>query len=264
MDIIEAIILGIIQGLTEFLPISSSGHIEIGSKLLDVQAKDNLLFSIVVHGATALSTIIVFRKDLWQIVKDVLKFEWNESLEYSLKIGLSIIPVMFIGLFFEKEIEAFFGGKLVLVGSMLLVTGALLSFTYFSRREGGEVSFGKAFVIGLAQAFAILPGISRSGSTIATGILLGVDKEKATRFSFLMVLIPILGAAFLKTLNFLEDPSLAEGISMPVLGIGFISAFLSGLAACTWMLKIVKKGKLIYFAIYCFIVGAVAIVSFLN
>lgn len=264
MDIIEAIILGIIQGLTEFLPISSSGHIEIGKTLLNVEAKDNLLFSIVVHGATALSTIIVFRKDLWQIIKDLFEFKWNESTEYTFKIGLSIIPVMLVGLLFEEQIESFFGGRIVLVGSMLLITGMLLSFTYYAKREGGEVSFGKAFIIGLAQAFAILPGVSRSGSTIATALLLGVDKEKATRFSFLMVLVPILGAAFLKTLSFLEDPSLAAGVSSSTLGIGFIAAFISGLIACTWMIKIVKKGKLIYFAAYCFLAGAVAIISFLS
>ncbi|MTI29897.1 undecaprenyl-diphosphate phosphatase, partial [Xanthovirga aplysinae] len=234
MSTIEAIILGLVQGLTEFLPVSSSGHLEIGSALLNTATEDNLLFTIVLHGATALSTIVVFRKDIGKIIGDIFKFEWNESLSFGLKIILSIIPTMIVGLLFEEQINSFFGGKIVFVGSMLIVTSLLLGFTFYAKKQEGEVSFKKAFIIGLAQACAILPGISRSGSTIATGLLLGVKKEEATRFSFLMVLIPILGAAFLKALEFIKDPSVASGISISALSGGFLAAFIGGLVACTW------------------------------
>lgn len=261
MTFIEALILGIIQGLTEFLPVSSSGHLEIGSYVLGIKSKDNLLFSIVVHGATALSTIIVFRKDIRDIILDLFQFKWNESTEFTLKIIISIIPVGIVGVFFEDQIEAFFGGRILLVGSMLLFTGLLLSFTFFKKNTSGEISYAKAFLIGLAQAIAIMPGISRSGSTIATALLLGVDKVKATRFSFLMVLVPIMGAMMLKIKDLFENPELASDTSSAVLFIGFTAAFISGLVACRWMITIVKKGKLIYFAIYCFIIGSIAIIS---
>lgn len=259
MNIWEAIVLGIVQGLTEFLPVSSSGHIEIGTAFFEIQSTDNLLFSIVVHAATALSTVVVFRKDIWTILSDVLKFEWNESTRFASKILLSMIPVGIVGVFFEKEVEAFFGGKILFVGFMLLVTAGLLTFTYFKKNNTGEVTFPKAFIIGLAQAVAILPGISRSGATISTALLLGVRAEKATRFSFLMVLIPILGAAFLKSLDFTKNPQMAEQAGAVSLIAGFVAAFLSGLVACQWMINIVKKGKLIYFAIYCLIIGLIAI-----
>ncbi|MFY0654240.1 MAG: undecaprenyl-diphosphate phosphatase [Cyclobacteriaceae bacterium] len=261
MTILEAVILGIIQGLTEFLPVSSSGHLEIGTVLLGVNTKDNLLFSIVVHGATAFSTVVIFRKDIGQIVIDLLKFEANESLHFSLKILLSMIPVGIVGVLFEDQIEAFFGGRIVLVGSMLIVTGLLLLFTQFSKSSDKEVSYPKAIIIGLAQAIAIMPGISRSGSTISTAILLGVDREKAARFSFLMVLIPILGATLIKVKHLYEAPELSADISGLALGLGFVAAFISGLLACKWMISIVKKGKLIYFAIYCFTIGALAIIA---
>ncbi len=259
MNIWEAIVLGLVQGLTEFLPVSSSGHIEIGTALFGIQSADNLLFSVVVHAATALSTIVVFRKDIWAILSDILKFEWNESSQFASKILLSMIPVGIVGVFYEEEVEAFFGGKIVFVGSMLLVTAGLLTFTYFKKNNTGEVTFPKAFVIGLAQAIAILPGISRSGATISTALLLGVRAERATRFSFLMVLIPILGAAFLKLLDYIEAPEAAGQVAPLPLIVGFIAAFLSGMAACQWMIGIVRKGKLIYFAIYCLIAGLVAI-----
>lgn len=262
MSIIEAIILGIIQGLTEFLPVSSSGHLEIGNVLLNVQASNNLMFSVVVHAATALSTIIVFRNDLLKIIKDIFKFQWNESVEFVLKIGLSMIPIFVIGMLFEEQIESFFTGNLLLVGSMLLVTALLLSFTYFVRNKKGEkVGYFQALVIGIAQSIAILPGISRSGATIATALLLGVEKEKAARFSFLMVLVPILGASFLKLLDYLDQPAQEQSISGLVLFIGFLMAFSAGLIACKVMIQLVKKGKLIYFAIYCAIIGSIAIVS---
>ncbi|MEQ6119539.1 undecaprenyl-diphosphate phosphatase [Reichenbachiella sp. MALMAid0571] len=261
MTFLEAIILGIIQGLTEFLPVSSSGHLEIGTVLLGVKSKDNLLFSIVVHGATALSTIVVFREDIFQIIKDIFKFEWNDSVEFSLKMIISMIPVGVVGVLFEDKIESFFGGQILLVGSMLLLTGLLLLFTFFRGQTKGSVTYPKAVLIGIAQAIAIMPGISRSGATISTALLLGVDKEKAAKFSFLMVLIPILGAMLLKVKNLIETPELASDISLLSLTVGFLTAFISGLLACKWMISIVKKGKLIYFAIYCFVIGGVAIIA---
>ncbi|QDH80677.1 undecaprenyl-diphosphate phosphatase [Echinicola soli] len=261
MTIIEAIILGIIQGLTEFLPVSSSGHIELGSFLLGVQAADNLLFTVVVHAATALSTIVVFRKDLATIIKDLFKFQWNDGTQFTAKILLSMIPIGIVGVLFEEQIEMLFGGKIVFVGAMLLVTATLLAFSHFAAKRDGHVTFPKAVVIGIAQTIAIMPGISRSGSTIATALLIGVEKERATRFSFLMVLLPILGASGIKMLKYMEDPSLAAGISMTVLSAGFIAAFIAGLAACIWMINIVKRGKLIYFAVYCAIVGLIALIG---
>jgi undecaprenyl-diphosphatase len=261
MTSLEAFLLGIIQGLTEFLPVSSSGHLEIGNVLLGVTTSENLLFAVVVHAATALSTIVIYRKDIWQIIVDLFAFRWNESTQFVVKIFLSMIPVGIVGVFFESEVEAFFSGNMLLVGCMLLVTATLLFFTHHAKSNDGEVTFGKSIIIGLAQAFAIMPGISRSGSTIATALLLGVDKAKAARFSFLMVLIPILGAGFLKLLDYLETSTVSPGISPIALMIGFIAAFGSGLLACQWMISIVKKGKLTYFAYYCAAVGLVAIIT---
>ncbi len=260
MSIIEAIILGIIQGLTEFLPVSSSGHIELGKAILNINTTDNLLFSIVVHAATALSTIIIFRKELYDIFKGLLQFKNNESLHYALKIIISMIPVGVVGIMFEDKIEALFNGNVIFVGSMLIVTGILLTITYYAKSTTKDVSYGRAIIIGLAQAIAIIPGISRSGSTISTALILGVDKEKATKFSFIMVLLPIIGATLLKVKNYLEAPEISSGISTIALSAGFAAAFIFGLIACTWMIRIVKKGKLIYFAYYCFCVGAISII----
>jgi len=259
MSIWEAIILGIVQGLTEFLPVSSSGHIEIGTTLFDIQSADNLLFSIIVHAATALSTIVVFRKDIFNLLREGLRFQWNESTRYILMIGVSMVPVGIVGVFFEEEVTGFFGGQILLVGSMLLVTALLLTFTHFKKNNEGEITFAKAMVIGLAQAVAILPGISRSGATISVGLLLGIKKEQVTRFSFLMVLVPILGAAFLKLLDYVKEPDLAGQVNVLSLSAGFVAAFVAGLAACQWMISIVKKGSLLYFAGYCLIVGLIAI-----
>jgi|SRR5690554_1884951 len=261
MTLFEAIILGIIQGLTEFLPVSSSGHIELGAYLFGIESSENLLFTIIVHAATALSTIVVFRKDILEIFQDLLKFKWNEGTQFAAKILLSMIPIGIVGLLFEEEISAFFGGKIILVGFMLLVTALLLGFTHLAPKKEGIVTFPKAILIGIAQTIAILPGLSRSGTTISVAILAGVSKEKAARFSFLMVLLPILGGSFLQLLEFLENPSIGEGISSSALMAGFVSAFVAGLAACVWMINIVKKGKLIYFAIYCAIVGVLAILG---
>lgn len=206
MSIIEAIILGVVQGLTEFLPVSSSGHIELGTVLLGVESSDNLLFSIVVYCATALSTIVIFRKDIVDIIRGVLAFKWNDATEFSAKILLSMIPVGMIGIFFKNQVESFFGGQVVLVGFMLLMTGTLLAMTYYVRKHTGPVTYGKAMIMGVVQALAIIPGISRSGATIATALLVGVEKERAARFSFLMVLPPILGASLLELNDFMEQP----------------------------------------------------------
>ncbi|REE01277.1 undecaprenyl-diphosphate phosphatase [Marinoscillum furvescens] len=261
MTWLEALILGIIQGLTEFLPVSSSGHLEIGSVLLGVQSEDNLLFAVVVHAATALSTIVVFRKDIGELLQGLLSFQWNESWQFAFKILISMIPVGIIGVFFEDQITSLFTGNLVLVGSMLLITSALLFFTYFKKSNEKPVGWFHAFIIGLAQSIAILPGISRSGATIATALLLGVEKNKATRFSFLMVLVPILGASALKLKDYLEAPEAHAGLSGVAIVIGFVAAFAAGYAACKWMVGIVRKGKLTYFAVYCLIVGLIAILG---
>jgi undecaprenyl-diphosphatase len=257
MNWLEALILGIIQGLTEFLPVSSSGHLEIGKALLGIEPSESLSFSIVVHGATVLSTIVVFRDDLWELIKGVFQFKWNWETRYVAMILLSMLPVLVVGAFFKDTVEGFFDGNMRFVGAMLLVTAALLSFSHFTKKQDNEVSFGRAFIIGIAQALAVLPGISRSGATIATGLIVGVKKEKVARFSFLMVLLPILGANMLDIID--KDPNAQSGIGPAALIIGFFAAFISGWAACKWMIKIVSKSKLIYFAVYCAIVGLVAI-----
>ncbi len=262
MGLLEALILGIIQGLTEFLPVSSSGHIELGKEILNVQVKDPLLFSIVVHGATALSTLVIFRKDILSILKELLAFKWNEGTKYSAKILLSMIPVGLVGFFLEDEIKSFFEGQILLVGYMLLITGILLFLTTRAKEKLGGITFKTAGIVGIAQAIAILPGISRSGSTIATSLLLGVNREKAAKFSFLMVLPPILGAVALKVKDYMEmeQAQSTESISSMALTIGFIAAFISGLFACKWMIRIVKRAKLQHFAYYCFTVGTLAII----
>ncbi len=259
MSWFEALLLGIIQGLTEFLPVSSSGHLEIGSVLLQIESSENLLFAIVVHLATALATIVVFRNDIGILLRDLLKFQWNDSTKFVMKICMSMIPVFVIGIFFKDRIESLFTGNLVLVGTMLLITGGLLLFAHYKKDGDRSVGYVSAILVGVAQAFAVLPGISRSGATISTALILGVERSRAARFSFLMVLLPILGASFLQVMDYTEDPS-SHTISTVSLIVGFLTAFISGFIACKWMLKIVKKGKLTYFAIYCFVVGLIAIV----
>jgi len=256
MDSLQALLFGIIQGLTEFLPVSSSGHLEIGHALFGAEGESNLLFVLVLHVATVLSTIVVFRKDIGELLTDLLKFKWNESTVFITKLVISAIPVVVIGLLLKEEIEAFFTGNLLFVGSMLLITAGLLSLTHFVKKSDKEITFLKAFIIGIAQMFAVLPGVSRSGATIATGLLLKGKKEEIARFSFLMVLIPILGAAFL---DIISGEFTSSEVDITNLLIGFIAAFVSGLLACSWMIKIVKRGKLIYFAIYCALIGLIAI-----
>lgn len=257
MNEFQALLLGILQGLTEFLPVSSSGHLEIGHHLLGVKGHNNLLFAVTVHVATVLSTIVVFRKDIFELIKDLFTFRWNESTIYITKLVFSSIPVLFLGLFFKEEIEELFTENLVLVGSALIFTSFLLGATHFAKSGDGKITFLKAFIIGIAQAIAVVPGISRSGATIATGLLLQNKKDEVARFSFLMVLLPILGAAFLDITG--GEVTSGDEIGIVPLMVGFIAAFISGLLACSWMIKIVKRGKLIYFAIYCLIIGVIAI-----
>ena len=258
MDIIDAIILGIIQGLTEFLPVSSSGHLELGKAILgaDSLPEESLLFTVVLHFATALSTLIVFRKDVAEIFKGLFQFKWNEETQFSVKIIISMIPAALIGFFLEDFLEVFFDGAIIIVGIMLLITAILLYLADLAKTTDKGVSYRSAFVIGMAQAVAILPGISRSGATISAAVLLGVDKTKSARFSFLMVVPLILGKM---AKDLLSGEINFEGEQAVAMGVGFIAAFIAGLAACTWMIKLVRQSKLTYFAIYCLVVGLIAI-----
>jgi undecaprenyl-diphosphatase len=259
MGLLEAIILGVVQGLTEFLPVSSSGHLELAKELLNVSEQEqNLLMTIVLHAATALSTIFIFRKDIKEIIRGLFQFKWNEEFQFSLKIILSMIPAAFVGLFFENEIEQLFGGQILLVGSMLLITGLLLFLADKAKKTDQKVSFSNALIIGISQAIAILPGISRSGATISTSVLLGIDREKAARFSFLMVVPLILGKM---SKDILSGDIQTDSTTLLPLIIGFIAAFLTGLVACKWMIRLIKNSQLKYFAYYCFIVGGISIVA---
>ena len=258
MDALDAIILGIIQGLTEFLPVSSSGHLELGKAILGDQSvpQKSLLFTVVLHFATALSTLVVFRKDVFQILKGLFQFSWNEESQFSLKIVISMIPATLLGLLFEEQMEQFFSGNIPLVGYMLIITALLLYHADRARDTGKKVSYLNALIIGISQAIAVLPGISRSGATISTSVLLGVDKEKAARFSFLMVVPLIIGKMGKDILS--GEISLQDD-NLITLSTGFIAAFVAGLLACTWMIKLVKRSKLTYFALYCMLVGLGAI-----
>ncbi len=258
MNWVEALILGLVQGLTEFLPVSSSGHLEIGKVLLQIEARDNLTFSIVVHGATVLSILVVFFNDLKKLFTESLTFRYNESSSYLLKIILSMVPVAIVGVFFKSEVEAFFTGNIVFVGAMLLITATLLTVSFFIRPGSRKIGYLDALIIGIAQAFAVLPGISRSGATITTALFLGNRREEAARFSFLMVILPIIAANFIDLLG--REPTASEAVGGFPLLVGFVAAFVSGLIACRWMLSIVRKGKLLYFGLYCLVVGTIAII----
>lgn len=259
MDTLDAIILGIIQGLTEFLPVSSSGHLELGKAILGDNSvqEESLLFTVVLHFATALSTIVVFRKDVWEIISGLFQLKWNEESQFSAKIIISMLPAVFVGLFFEQQLESFFGGNIRFVGFMLVITAVLLYFADKAKDTDKKVSFGNAFIVGISQAIAMLPGISRSGATISTSVLLGVDKSKAARFSFLMV-VPLIFGKIAKDL--MSGELNFDGENNMAMGAGFIAAFIAGLAACTWMIQLVRKSKLSYFAIYCLTVGLIAII----
>ncbi|MBR6338773.1 MAG: undecaprenyl-diphosphate phosphatase [Alloprevotella sp.] len=271
MDALQALILGIIQGLTEYLPVSSSGHLTIGSTLLGLNSgEENLMFTVAVHVATVLSTLVVLGHEIWKILvgscrplgrgKGLERF--NKDQRYVLAILISMIPIGIVGVFFKDTVEEIFGSGLLIVGCCLLLTAALLAFSYYAKpRQKDEVSLRDAFIIGLAQALAVLPGLSRSGSTIATGLILGNKKSQMAQFSFLMVIPPILGEALLDTIKAAKDGWAAAfgDLSMTSLAVGFIAAFVSGIIACKWMIGIVRKGKLIYFAYYCAVVGILVI-----
>jgi len=261
-SIFAAIILGIIQGLTEFLPVSSSGHLEITTFILEHFSseglpEENILMTVVLHTATALSTLFIFRDEVAQIFRGLLQFKWNEEFRFSLNIIISMLPAALVGVLFDEQIDALFGGKILLVGSMLIVTGLLLFVADKAKNTTQSVSFGQSLIIGIAQAIAILPGISRSGATISTSVILGIDREKAARFSFLMV-VPLIFCKMAK--DILSGEMASESVSLIPLTAGFVSAFITGLIACKWMISLVKKSQLKYFSYYCFIIGILAII----
>ncbi len=254
-------ILGLIQGLTEYLPVSSSGHLAIGSYLFGIEGEENLAFTVVVHVATVLSTFVILWSEIDWIFRGLFKFKLNDETKYFLNIVVSMIPIGIVGVFFKDTVEDVFGSGLLIVGCMLLLTAALLTFSYYAKpRIKQTITWKDALVIGFAQAAAVMPGLSRSGSTIATGLLLGNKKEMMAKFSFLMVIPPILGEALLDTMKALKGANPFGDISTLALAVGFVAAFVSGCLACKWMINIVKKGKLIYFGIYCAIVGVVTII----
>lgn len=260
MSWIEALLLGLVQGLTEYLPVSSSGHLAIGSAIFGIEGEENLTFTIIVHVATVLSTLVILWKEIDWIFRGLFKFEMNSETRYVMNILISMIPVGIVGLFFKDAVESVFGSGLLIVGCMLLLTSSLLAFSYYAKpRQKENISLKDAFIIGLAQACAVMPGLSRSGSTIATGLLLGNNKASLAQFSFLMVIPPILGEALLDVLKVMKGEELGGNIETLPLVVGFVAAFVSGCVACKWMINIVKKGKLIYFAIYCAIAGLVTI-----
>ncbi|MBR0488761.1 MAG: undecaprenyl-diphosphate phosphatase [Prevotella sp.] len=267
MNELEALILGLIQGLTEYLPVSSSGHLTIGQEVLGVSGSDNLIFDVVVHVATVLSTLVILWKEIVWIFKGLFKFRWNDETRYTVNILVSMIPVGIVGVFFKDYVEEIFGSGLFIVAYFLMVTALLLTFSYYAKpRQKEKISLRDAFIIGIAQAAAVMPGLSRSGSTIATGLILGNKKEKLAQFSFLMVIPPILGEALLDVMKAMKHgaEAVTGGMSISALAVGFIAAFISGCFACKWMISIVKKGKLIYFAIYCAIISVVALIFSLS
>lgn len=275
MNTLQALIMGLLQGLTEYLPVSSSGHLTIASELFGIDGESNMTFTIAVHVATVLSTLVILGSEIGKILKGMCNplsprslkgngtflNRLNPDQRYVLNILVSMIPIGIVGVFFKDKVEEIFGSGLLVVGICLLLTAALLTFSYLARpRQRENISLSHAFIIGLAQAVAVLPGLSRSGSTIATGLLLGNKKEKLAQFSFLMVIPPILGEALLDVLKMVKGEEATGGIDTLPLIVGFVAAFISGCAACKWMIDIVKKGKLIYFAYYCAIVGVASIV----
>ena len=272
MDTLQALLLGLLQGLTEYLPVSSSGHLAIGSELLGIESEENLMFTVAVHVATVLSTLVVLGREIVKIFAGTFRplgpsrglGRLNEDQRYTLNILVSMIPIGIVGVFFKDTVEEIFGSGLLVVGCCLLFTAALLAFSYYAKpRQRENISLGHAFIIGVAQALAVLPGLSRSGTTIATGLILGNKKSRMAQFSFLMVIPPILGEALLDVLKASKEGfSAAFGdLSISALLVGFVAAFVSGVLACKWMIGIVQKGKLIYFAYYCVIVGIITILS---
>ena len=256
MNWFEAIALGLIQGFTEFLPISSSGHLEIAKSLFGIDPEASFYFTIAVHGATVLSTIVVFWKEIIELINGTLKFKMNNETSYILKLIVSMIPVGIAGLLLKDLIEKMFNGNIIFIGFMLLVTSTLLASAHFVRKKDREIGYLDALVIGIAQAIAVIPGISRSGATISTGLMIGNSKDKIARFSFLMVLAPVIGANILEIMSGEVNPGSS---SAGIMVIGFLTAFISGYLACRWMIELVKKSKLIWFSVYCLIVGLLSI-----
>ncbi len=259
-ELLLAAILGMVQGLTEFLPVSSSGHLELAKYILGDESlpEQSLLMTVVVHFGTALSTVVIFRKDVGQIIKSLFSFKWDEESSFALKIVLSMIPAALVGLLFEDEIDALFNRQLMLVGISLIITAVLLLLADRAKDTTKKVGYGHSFIVGLSQAVAILPGISRSGATISTSVLLGIDRTQAARFSFLMVVPLIFG----KIAKDLLSGDLAVGTSnhWGPLAVGFVASFITGILACKWMITLVRKSQLKYFALYCVLVGIIAIV----
>ncbi len=261
MSVLEAIILGILQGVAEYLPVSSSGHLTIGSELFGIEAEDNLTFTVMVHIATVFSTLFILWKEISWIFKGLFKFQMNDETKYVINILISMVPIAVVGLFFKESVENIFASGLLIVGIMLMVTATLLTLTHYIKPQPKEnLSRRDAFIIGVSQAIAVIPGLSRSGTTIATGLLLGNNKAKLAQFSFLMVIPPILGEALLDIIKFSQGVEVTGSISNSAMIAGFLAAFISGCIACKWMLNIVKKGKLIYFAIYCAVIGLATII----
>lgn len=264
MDLLQAILLGIVQGITEFLPVSSSGHLQIAKELLGVDITDNLSFDVMLHAGTVCSTVVVLWREVWTLLRGLFSRRFTEEQAYVLKIAVSMIPIGIVGLLFVDRLDALLEAPYILavVGAMLLLTAALLTFAYYAKpRIKERISYRDAFLIGLAQAAAAMPGLSRSGATIATGLLLGNRKDAVARFSFLMVLAPIVGQTLLEMLDAGGLP--ATGIAPGVLLAGFGASFLTGCAACRFMLEIVKRGKLVWFAVYCAAAGLLALASYL-
>jgi len=260
MSIFEALILGLIQGITEFLPVSSSGHLEIAKSLFGLEAESSFYFTVAVHGATVLSTVIVFREEIKKLLSAGLQLRLNADNEYNIKIIFSMIPVAFAGFFFKDTIEEMFKGNVVFVGIMLIVTSLLLLAGHFLglKNRGKDIGYIDAFIIGIAQAIAVIPGISRSGATISTGLMLGVKKDEITKFSFLMVLVPVIGANLVELLT---GDVIKGDVNGTILATGFLAAFFSGFLACKWMISLVRKSRIIWFSIYCLLAGILAIIA---
>ena len=261
MDAISALVLGTLQGLTEYLPVSSSGHLVVGSAIMGAtDSQENLSFAVVVHAATSLASLIIFRQSILEILKDLIQFKWNTGTRYVAMMALATIPVLIVGLFLKDELEAIFG-NIQMVGYLWILTGVLLLVTQMVKSAEKELTFTNTFIIGIAQAIAVLPGISRSGATISTALLQGVKREEAAKFSFLMVIVPIFGEALLDVKKIMEGEGAAASHQLGLVPatVGFIAAFVVGLLACVAMLKIVQRGKLHYFSIYCFVIGILAV-----
>lgn len=257
----EAIIMGVLQGLTEFLPVSSSGHLELANAIFGIQQSDSLAFTVAVHGATVLSTIVVFWNEIIQLFKGLFRFEMNYETKFVINIAVSLIPIVIVGLFFREQVESLFSGSVRFVGIMLLVTAGLLTFSQFAPKKNKALNAKSAFMMGIAQAVAVLPGLSRSGSTISTGLIMGINPKEVTKFSFLMVLVPIIG---MNLLDIISGGFSDSGIATANIVAGALAAFITGTLACRFMINIVRKGKLIWFAVYCVLIGTTAIIySFL-